>query len=53
MRKTDNCTTCQISLVEEGSVRFSCPKCGAEIGRCQACRVLGNLYECKCGFVGP
>ncbi len=54
MTKVDNCTTCGKNLVEDGSVRFPCPKCGDGIGRCQGCRVLANTYECtKCGFVGP
>jgi len=54
MSKVDNCTTCGINLVEDGSVRLPCPKCGEGIGRCQSCRVLANTYECpKCGFVGP
>ena len=54
MTKVENCTTCSVSLVEDGSVRFPCPYCGEEIGRCKSCRVLGNTYKCpKCGFVGP
>jgi len=54
MTKVDNCTTCGTNLVESGSVRLPCPKCGEGLGRCQGCRVLANTYECpKCGFVGP
>ncbi len=54
MAKTEECTTCSVKLVREGNIKIPCAKCGQEIGRCEACRKLGNLYKCpKCGFVGP
>lgn len=54
MKKIEKCTTCNINLIEKGSVGFPCPNCGDYIGRCNSCRTLGNVYCCKtCGFVGP
>lgn len=54
MIKTEKCTTCNINLIEKGSVYFPCPNCGNAIGRCKSCRTLSNSYECKsCGFIGP
>ncbi|MDG6244823.1 MAG: zinc finger domain-containing protein [Methanolobus sp.] len=51
--KVENCTTCKKNLVETGYVRFPCPVCGTELGRCISCRQQSNPYKCpKCGFVG-
>ncbi|MEZ5336202.1 MAG: zinc finger domain-containing protein [Methanolobus sp.] len=51
--KVDNCTTCNKRLVETGYVRFPCPVCGRELGRCTSCRQQSNPYTCpKCGFKG-
>ncbi|MCK4960055.1 MAG: DUF1610 domain-containing protein [Planctomycetes bacterium] len=48
------CISCGINLVEKGYVRFSCPQCNGEVGRCTKCRHLSNEYICKsCGFIGP
>ncbi|AAM32209.1 MULTISPECIES: zinc finger domain-containing protein [Methanosarcina] len=52
--KVEYCTSCGIRLVEKGYVKFPCPQCGAEIGRCTSCRQQGNVYTCpKCGFKAP
>ncbi|RZN16335.1 MAG: DUF1610 domain-containing protein [Methanosarcinales archaeon] len=51
---TNNCISCGINLVEQGHVRFPCPSCGTEIGRCVNCRHQSNLYTCpNCKFQGP
>ncbi|KKH88306.1 Zn-ribbon RNA-binding protein, partial [Methanosarcina mazei] len=42
--KVEYCTSCGIRLVEKGYVKFPCPQCGAEIGRCTSCRQQGNVY---------
>jgi predicted RNA-binding Zn-ribbon protein involved in translation (DUF1610 family) len=52
--KVEYCTSCGIRLEEKGNVKFPCPECGNEVGRCISCRQQGNLYKCpKCGFQGP
>ncbi|WP_406656767.1 zinc finger domain-containing protein [Methanolobus sp. ZRKC2] len=52
--KVEKCTACGKRLVESGFVRFPCPSCGRELGRCVSCRQQSNPYTCpKCGFVGP
>jgi predicted RNA-binding Zn-ribbon protein involved in translation (DUF1610 family) len=52
--KVGQCVACGIRLVETGYVRFPCPTCGGELGRCISCRQQSNPYTCaKCGFVGP
>ncbi|MDD3245606.1 MAG: zinc finger domain-containing protein [Methanosarcina sp.] len=52
--KIEYCTSCGIRLVEKGYVKFPCPQCGEEIGRCTSCRQQGNVYTCpKCGFKAP
>jgi predicted RNA-binding Zn-ribbon protein involved in translation (DUF1610 family) len=34
-------------------VKFKCPKCNAEIVRCENCRALEIDYQCKkCDFKG-
>jgi Zn-ribbon RNA-binding protein len=51
---TDFCVSCGIRLNEKGAVKFKCPGCGAELGRCAKCRQQANIYKCqKCGFQGP
>jgi predicted RNA-binding Zn-ribbon protein involved in translation (DUF1610 family) len=53
-QKIEYCTSCGIRLVEGGYVKFPCPECGSEIGRCASCRQQGNVYTCpKCGFKAP
>jgi Zn-ribbon RNA-binding protein len=53
-QKVEYCTSCGIRLVEKGNVKFPCPQCGAEIGRCGSCRQQGNVYKChKCGYTAP
>jgi predicted RNA-binding Zn-ribbon protein involved in translation (DUF1610 family) len=53
-QKVEYCTSCGIRLVEKGYVKFPCPQCGAEIGRCSSCRQQGNVYTCpKCGYKAP
>ncbi|MHC1592572.1 MAG: zinc finger domain-containing protein [Methermicoccaceae archaeon] len=53
-KNESNCTSCGVALLEGGSVKFPCPMCGEEIGRCPRCRVLSTKYVCKeCGFEGP
>ncbi|MCD5425444.1 MAG: zinc finger domain-containing protein [Methanosarcinaceae archaeon] len=48
------CTSCKIRLAERGFVKFSCPSCGKEVGRCVSCRQSSNQYTCiNCEFVGP
>ncbi len=52
--KAEKCISCGINLIERGYVRFPCPQCGAELGRCAACRHQSNPYKCPgCGFEGP
>ncbi|MDD2440408.1 MAG: zinc finger domain-containing protein [Methanosarcinaceae archaeon] len=52
--KVEHCTSCGVHLVEKGYVKFPCPNCGKEIGRCKSCRHQGNVYTCAaCGFQGP
>ncbi|MCD4703568.1 MAG: zinc finger domain-containing protein [Methanosarcinaceae archaeon] len=54
MVKVEFCTSCGVRLKETGFVRFPCPSCDTELGRCVSCRQQSNMYECKkCGFVGP
>lgn len=53
-RKVEYCTSCGVHLVEKGCVKFPCPECGHEIGRCGSCRQQGNVYTCPvCGFQAP
>jgi Zn-ribbon RNA-binding protein len=53
-QKVEYCTSCGIRLVEKGNVKFPCPQCGVEIGRCGSCRQQGNVYTCpKCGYTAP
>ncbi len=48
------CTSCGRGLIEEGSVVFRCPNCGALIARCVHCREQSIPYKCPdCGFEGP
>ena len=52
--KPEKCISCGVNLVEEGYVRFPCPQCEKELGRCGSCRHQSNTYKCKgCGFEGP
>ncbi|MFP4654170.1 MAG: HVO_2753 family zinc finger protein [Methanohalobium sp.] len=52
--KVKYCTTCGVHLAERGFVRFPCPSCFTELGRCINCRQQSNSYTCsKCGFEGP
>lgn len=52
--KPEKCISCGINLIEKGYVRFPCPQCGKEIGRCASCRHQCNTYKCPgCGFEGP
>ncbi len=54
MAKVEQCTSCGVNLVKQGYIRFACPVCDTEIGRCIQCRHQSNPYTCpKCGFVGP
>ncbi len=47
------CTSCGRGL-DEGSVVFRCPNCGALIARCSQCREQSIPYRCpNCGFEGP
>ncbi|MFZ2498588.1 MAG: zinc finger domain-containing protein [Methanosarcina sp.] len=53
-QKVEYCTSCGIRLVEKGYVKFPCPQCGSEVGRCSSCRQQGNVYTCpKCGYKAP
>jgi len=52
-KRVESCVSCGVMLVEPGFVRFPCPECGEEIGRCVKCRKQSNPYKCKCGFIGP
>ncbi|MCK4938582.1 MAG: DUF1610 domain-containing protein, partial [Methanosarcinales archaeon] len=48
-QKAEYCISCGVKLIEEGYVRFPCPSCGREIGRCVMCRHQTNPYTCpKC-----
>ena len=48
------CTSCAVSLADRGFVRFPCPSCGKELGRCVDCRQQSNEYYCpSCDFRGP
>lgn len=48
----DKCASCEKGSID--SVKFPCPKCGAELMRCNKCRGLSIEYTCpKCGFKGP
>ncbi|VVB93846.1 Uncharacterised protein [uncultured archaeon] len=52
--KSQKCISCGVNLIEHGYVRFPCPQCGTELGRCTACRHQSNTYKCPgCGFEGP
>ncbi|MCK5216752.1 MAG: HVO_2753 family zinc finger protein [Methanosarcinales archaeon] len=52
--RAKNCISCGVKLIEKGYVRFPCPSCGKEIGRCTMCRHQSNVYTCPgCGFQGP
>lgn len=47
------CTSCNKNVEE--STKFKCPKCNAQITRCEKCRALGAEYRCtnsKCDFFG-
>lgn len=53
-RKVEYCTSCGVYLVDKGCVKFPCPECGHEVGRCKSCRQQGNVYTCPvCGFQAP
>jgi len=48
------CVACNVDLIEHGFVRFPCPNCGTELGRCMMCRHQSIPYSCpNCGFEGP
>ncbi len=54
VEKVEHCISCGIRLEGAGIVRFKCPSCGNEIGRCGKCRKQGNAFICQsCGFKGP
>ncbi|MDF1558316.1 MAG: zinc finger domain-containing protein [ANME-2 cluster archaeon] len=53
-QKADYCISCGVKLIEKGYVRFPCPSCQRELGRCVMCRHQTNPYTCpKCEFQGP
>ncbi|RZN68876.1 MAG: DUF1610 domain-containing protein [Candidatus Methanolliviera hydrocarbonicum] len=50
----ENCTSCNVRLVEAGFTRFPCPTCGETIARCVKCRKQAIRYICpNCGYEGP
>ncbi|VUT26661.1 MAG: hypothetical protein MASP_01631 [Candidatus Methanolliviera sp. GoM_asphalt] len=50
----ENCTSCNVRLVEAGFTRFPCPVCGETIARCVKCRKQAIRYICpNCGYEGP
>jgi predicted RNA-binding Zn-ribbon protein involved in translation (DUF1610 family) len=52
--RVEHCISCGVRLEGAGVVRFKCPSCGAEMGRCSKCRKQSNAYICQaCGFKGP
>ncbi|MHC1572611.1 MAG: zinc finger domain-containing protein [Methanosarcinales archaeon] len=52
--RVTKCVSCNVDLVEPGFVRFPCPICGTELGRCRMCRHQSIPYSCpSCGFEGP
>ncbi len=52
--RVEHCISCGVRLEGAGAVRFKCPSCGAELGRCGKCRKQSNAYKCpSCGFQGP
>ena len=54
VEKVEYCVSCGVRLAGKGVVRFKCPQCGEELGRCGKCRQQSNSYKCpKCGFQGP
>jgi len=54
MKKVENCVSCGIGLLGQGSTSFPCPICEEIIGRCASCREQSVNYTCpKCGFKGP
>jgi len=45
------CVSC--SKENDKYVKFKCPRCGAEIIRCEKCRALEIDYKCpNCDFAG-
>ena len=53
-KQVEHCVSCNVRLTGEGAVKFKCPMCGAELGRCGRCRQQSNQYVCpKCAFQGP
>ena len=46
----EECISCGSRIC---AVKFPCPKCKKEIGRCEKCRKISIEYKCDCGYVGP